>query len=50
MKESFIKAFTWYYGSTRKEAGKMYREVNSDYINAIITAYRNECKKSFYND
>lgn len=54
MKEQFIRAYIYNYGSTKKQAEKVYKECiqagKIEYINAILDGYYNETKKAFYQD
>lgn len=54
MKEKFIRAYMYEYGTTKKEALKVYRDCinsgNIGYITAIIDLYDDQCKLAFYND
>lgn len=50
MKETFINAYIYAYGATRKEAERAYKTASPAYIAAIIDSMRNEAKSAFYND
>lgn len=50
MKNDFIIAYCWMYGATKKDALKVYRTANKDYITAVVDGYKNNFKKAFYND
>lgn len=54
MKEKFIRAYMYCFGTTRKEAVKTYRECVRDgktgYISAIIESYCKDTHQAFYND
>lgn len=54
-KSEFITAYIYSYGTTKTYAATMYKKVvieegNTAYYNAIIDSYRQDCRKSFYND
>lgn len=54
MKKDFITAYTWMYGSTKKQAEGAYRRAmeiaDYGYVNEIIDCFKNNAKNSFYND
>ena len=50
MKELFIKAYQWAYGTTRKEAEYIYSISTNDYIILIIHSFDQNAKVSFQND
>ncbi len=50
MKQKFIKAYCYCYGSTVKEAKKVYKKASKDYIDAIIESMQRDVIHSFYCD
>lgn len=50
MKEDFIKAYIYMYGSTKKKALEVYNSTDKDYISAIIYAFKRNAKEGFYHD
>lgn len=49
-KNDFIKAYTYCYGSTKKEALQVWKITDTKYHNAIIEGFKNNVRSSFYND
>lgn len=52
MKQLFITAYLWMFGTTKKEAEKAYRENKNNpvYIRAVIEGHTGNARKSFYAD
>lgn len=54
MKKDFINAYTWMYGSTKKQAEQTYRRAmeiaDYGYIKEIINCFEENAKKAFYAD
>lgn len=54
MKSSFVTAYTWMYGETKKKAEGVYRRAmeiaDYGYIKEIIDCFENNAKNSFLND
>lgn len=54
MKDQFIRAYMYSYGSSKKEALQEYKKCiasgNMGFISALIAGYQAECKKAFYED
>ena len=54
MKNDFINAYTWMYGSTKKKAEGVFRRAmeiaDYGYIKEIIACFESNAKKSFYAD
>lgn len=50
MEKSFINAYAWLYGSTKKQAKEIYKNSSIEYIESIIECFNNNAKKAFYND
>lgn len=54
MKKDFINAYTWMYGSTKKQAEQTYRRAmeiaDYSYIREIINCFESNAKKAFYDD
>ena len=54
MKKDFITAYTWMYGSTKKQAEGAYRRAmeiaDYGYVKEIISCFKDNAKKSFYDD
>lgn len=54
-KADFITAYSYTYGSTRKHAETVYKNVvvkegNTKYMSLIIEGYKQDGRKAFYND
>lgn len=53
-KSTFIAAYQWSYGGTKKHAEQVYKENmatgNTSYIRAIIDGYIHQSRLAFYND
>ena len=45
-----IKAVQWMYGYSKKRAQQYIKEVSEQRVQSIIDAFKNNAKKSFYND
>lgn len=54
MKKDFIAAYTWMYGSTKKQAEGAYRRAmeiaDYGYVKEIINCFENNAKKEAYAD
>ena len=50
MKNDFINAFIYCYGSTRKDAEKAYKNATPEYIQAIIDSMKQDARGAFYQD
>lgn len=50
MKEKFIEAYIWIFGSTIKSATEVYKKAEKNYIQEIFVQCKNQFRKSFYND
>ena len=54
MKNTFIDAYVWLYGSTKKTAERIYRTAigcgDYRYVKEVIACFENNSKQSFYND
>lgn len=54
MKNNFMEAYVWMYGSTKKKANEVFRRAmeiaDYDYIKEVIACYESNAQKSFYND
>lgn len=49
-KNTFISAYMYCYGATKRDAEKAYKNANIEYIRAIIESLKNDAKSAFYND
>lgn len=49
-KAKFINAYTMAYGTTKKEAERVYKTVRKEYIDAIINGFKENARRGFYND
>lgn len=53
-KSTFITAYRWSYGGTKKQAEAVYKENmaagNTSYIRAVIDGYIHQSRLAFYND
>ena len=51
---SFITAYTWIFGCTKKVAATVYWEEkakkNTGYIESVIACFDGNAKRAFYND
>lgn len=54
MKQDFIIAYTWMYGSTKSEASRTYAKAmeiaDYSYIKEIISCFKDNARRSFYDD
>lgn len=54
MKADFVKAYTWMYGSTKKQAEATYRRAmeiaDYGYVKEIIACFENNAKNAAYAD
>lgn len=50
MRKQFIEAYSWMYGTTKKEAADVYKRVPDNYKRAVINSYNAQCKLSFLSD
>ena len=54
MKKDFITAYTWMYGSTKKQAEGAYRRAmeiaDYGYIKETIACFKDNAKRSLYDD
>lgn len=54
MKKDFITAYTWMYGSTKKQAEQTYRRAmeiaDYNYIKETINCFKDNAKRAFYDD
>ena len=48
--ESFVPAYQWQFGGSKKAARDVYKQASPEYIKQVIVAYDNETRKAFYND
>lgn len=46
----FIKAYTYSYGSTKKEAFRVWKTTDKKYHDAIIECFKNDARAAFYDD
>lgn len=49
-KYDFVTAYTYSYGSTKKEALQVWKTTDTKYHNAIIEGFKNDARSAFYND
>lgn len=49
-KTEAIKAVQWMYGYSKKRAQQYIKEISEQRVQSIIDAFKNNAKKSFYND
>lgn len=49
-KAKFINAYAWAYGTTKKEAEKVYKTASKEYIEMIINGFKENAKRGLYND
>ena len=49
-KNTFISAYIYCYGATKREAEKAYKNASINYIQAVIDSMKTDAKKAFYND
>lgn len=54
IKRDFVAAYTWMYGSTKKEAETAFRKAaeiaDYGYVKEIIACFEGNAKRSFYED
>ena len=49
-KDRVLKAIQCMYGSTKKEAEKLYRNLSDESRNLLVKGFEQNAKKSFYAD
>lgn len=50
MKARFIRAYQWLFGTTKKEAARVYREAPETYIRGVIESFENNAICTFFED
>lgn len=50
LKNDFIAAYQWMFGSTKEQAKLAYKASDKVQIEAIINAWKAQMKSAFYND
>lgn len=50
MQNDFVKAYCWVFGSTKKQAEKVYNTADKSYIAAIVYAFERNAQAGFYHD
>lgn len=54
LKSRFVTAYTWMYGSSKKQAESAYRRAmeiaDYGYVKEIVDCFENNAKRSFYED
>lgn len=48
--KEFITAYIWFYGTTKKQAIKVYKETDEYYHRDVIYGFKNNAKSVFYLD
>ena len=52
--EDFVKAYTWMFGGSKKEAEKVYKEKlaagSGRYISEVINCFKNNARRCAYDD
>lgn len=49
-KDKVLNAIQYMYGSTKKEAEKLYRKLSDESRNLLVKGFEQNAKKSFYAD
>ena len=49
-KRDFQIAYRWMYAETLSKGAEVWKKASAEYINAIVEAYRNNFRNSFYTD
>lgn len=49
-KRDFQLAYRWMFAETLKKGAEVYKTASKEYIEEVITAYRNNFENAFYND
>lgn len=50
LKKRFLFAYSWIFGTTKKEAERVYRTADDDYIKSIIHSFEHNAAITFYED
>lgn len=50
MKGRFVKTYRWLFGTTRKEAERVYKTAPRSYISAIIESFETNAIRALLND
>ena len=49
-KREFQIAYSWSYGETMTQAAKVWRDSSEEYINAIVDGFKDNARKSVFED
>ena len=50
MREQFIEAYQWFFGSSKKEAIEAYKNSTKEYQAVIIEVWKRHLYNTFFND
>jgi hypothetical protein len=50
MKKRFITAYTWLFGTTKKEAERVYKIAPQSYILGVIESFETNAIRAFFED
>ena len=50
IRDEFVKAYQWSFGSTKKEALERYKGASPEFIYELIRGFIDNAKKAFYDD
>jgi hypothetical protein len=50
LKKRFLFAYSWMFGTTKKEAEHVYRTADDDYITSVIDSFEHNAAITFYED
>lgn len=50
LKKRFLFAYSWIFGTTKKEAERVFRTADDDYIKSIIYSFKHNAAITFYED
>lgn len=50
LKKRFLFAYSWIFGTTKKEAERVYHTVDDDYIKSVIDSFEHNAAITFYED
>lgn len=50
LKKRFLFAYSWIFGTTKKEAERVYRTADYGYIKSVIDSFEHNAAITFYED
>lgn len=49
-KREFQTAYSWMFGETMTKGAKVWKESTDEYISAVVDGFKDNARKSFYED